>query len=147
MGFDTTSNHLQNTNQNHLNGINSSHLDHHDSGPMDTDYSDASVFGQNTGGGMMPQNGGMDHQHLNGGLNSGGIIGMGLQRSMQQQQYDHVQLGAHFQLQQLQHLQNQQAIPPTPSSLELQGGVMTPHMFHALYGMKDDTVRKHNAPD
>jgi len=122
-------------------GLDSSHQ-HNDPNAMDTDYTGAPDH-LSTGGGM---SGGM-HDQLDAVLSSvevmnENMMNMGFHQAALQQQVNEVQ--AHAQLQQRQRQLHQfhmsKMIPPTPTSLEMQGGDMAPQMYN-FYGMKDDQAR------
>ena len=114
---------------------------HHDPNAMDTNFSGSlgiSVSAADEGTRGMRGDDGLDGRM--------GMMDMRLHQALQQQ-YDQAQAQAQAQARaevQVQILQRQlrmnNTIPPTPSSLELQCGDLTPQMFYNPYGMKDDQV-------
>ena len=124
-------------------GLGSSHQ-HNDPNAMDTDYTGGPnhlSIGGRMGGGMNDQ---LDAVLSSVEIMNENMMNMGFHQAALQQQVNEAQ--AHAQLQQHQRqLQHQfhmrKMIPPTPSSLEMQGGDMTPQMYNNFYGMKDDQAR------
>jgi len=124
-------------------GLGSSHQ-HNDPNAMDTDYTGAPDHlgtGGGIGGGMSDQ---LDAVLSSVEIMNENMMNMGFHQAALQQQVNEAR--AHAQLQQHQRqLQHQfhmrKMIPPTPSSLEMQGGDMTPQMYNNFYAMKDDQAR------
>ncbi|RPB27698.1 hypothetical protein L211DRAFT_566603 [Terfezia boudieri ATCC MYA-4762] len=122
--------------------LGSSHQ-HSDPNAMDTDYTGAPGHmgtGGRIGDGMNDQ---LDAVLSSVEIMNENMMNMGFHQAALQQQVNEAR--AHAQLQQHQRqLQHQfhmrKMIPPTPSSLEMQGGDMTAQMYNSFYGMKDDQM-------
>ncbi|KAF8429061.1 hypothetical protein EV426DRAFT_207355 [Tirmania nivea] len=118
-------------------GLGSSHQ-HNDPNAMDTDYTGApdhlSTDGR-IGGGMNDQ---LDAVLSSVEIMNENMMNMGFHQAALQQQV-HAQLQQQHQ-RQLQHFHMRKMIPPTPSSLEMQSGDMTPQIYNNFYRMKDDQM-------
>lgn len=121
--------------------LNNSHQ-HDDPNAMDTEYTGAPDHlgtGGRMGGGMSDQ---LDAVLSSVEIMNENMMNMGFHQASLQQHVNQAQV--HAQLQQQRQLQHQfhmsKMIPPTPSSLEMQGGDMNPQMYNNFYRIKDDQM-------
>lgn len=111
-----------------------------DPNAMETEYTGAHHMG--TGGRMVGSlNDQPDAVLSSVEIMNENIMNMGFHQAALQQQMNDAQIHASLQQQrQLQQYHMSKIIPPTPNSLELRSGDMTPQMYGNFYGMKDDQV-------